>query len=444
MRLWLLVALLLPATAVAQEYRAPCADHHCTYFYPTAYYDHSGQDWNCSSLMYSGHRGSDYGVGSFPGMYAGRDLVAVADGTVIATNDGEFDECTTGNCEGGGGYGNYVKLQHADGRYTYYAHMRIWTVAVSTGQNVSCGQHLGQVGSSGYSTGPHIHFEVRESNGSSQSDPFDGPCSYPPSYWTDQGSHGGLPGTDCDGGGGGGTDADGDGYTTDGGDCDDGNASVHPGAHEAPDGVDNDCDGQVDEGTTNSDDDGDGYSEADGDCDDVHDDVYPGAPEIADHVDNDCDGHVDEGTNVHDDDGDGYSEMDGDCDDDNVHSYPGATEIGDGLDNDCDGEIDESMDPTDDDGDGYSEADGDCDDRNPEIYPGALEVEDGVDNDCDGHVDSPPDDGDDDDAWGDDDTSSPGDGGLDSEGCDCDQAGSASPWGIALLAGLVLALRRRA
>ncbi|MDP7111612.1 MAG: M23 family metallopeptidase, partial [Myxococcota bacterium] len=220
-RLLVLALLLPPCGALAQDYRMPCGDSDCGYFYPTSYYDHGGvQDWNCGSNSYSGHKGSDYGVGGFPGMYAGRDLVAAADGTVLATNDGEFDECQTGDCSGGGGYGNYVKLEHGDGKTTIYAHMRIWTVAVSAGQTVYCGQYLGQVGSSGYSTGPHIHFEVRESNGS-QSDPFDGPCSSPPDYWTDPGAYGAIPGTACDGGQGA-VDDDGDGYTEADGDCHDG------------------------------------------------------------------------------------------------------------------------------------------------------------------------------------------------------------------------------
>jgi hypothetical protein len=130
-------------------------------------------------------------------MDEGRAIVAAAEGTVVATNDGEYDRCSTGDCGGGGGFGNYVKIQHANGRYTYYAHLKQWTVAVATGQYVTCGTHLGYGGSAGNSTGPHVHFEVREFSGSS-SDPFDGSCSAPPTYWLDQGAYGGLPGGSCE------------------------------------------------------------------------------------------------------------------------------------------------------------------------------------------------------------------------------------------------------
>lgn len=187
------LALLVAATpAGAVDYRFPVADEHYSAFYPTAYMDEGGHDWACEDLYYTGHTGSDFGGGSWSGMDAGRNIVAAADGVVVATNDGEWDRCTTGDC----GEANYVILEHADARRTLYWHLKQWTVAVSVGQSVTCGTYLGQMGSSGYSFGPHLHFGVQESN-RNNGDPFDGPCSAPPSYWIAQGDHGGLPGNAC-------------------------------------------------------------------------------------------------------------------------------------------------------------------------------------------------------------------------------------------------------
>lgn len=192
------MALILWAAAWAQDYRFPTSAEDYGEYYPTAYVDHGGvTDWNCGNLSYSGHNGSDWGGGSWSGMDAGRDIVAAALGTVLATNDGEADDCSTGDCDGGSGFGNYVKLQHADGKVTYYAHMKTWSVAVAVGDTVTCGQKMGEMGSSGHSTGPHLHFEVRTSSGSS-TDPFEGGCAEPPSYWVDQGTYGELPALVCD------------------------------------------------------------------------------------------------------------------------------------------------------------------------------------------------------------------------------------------------------
>ena len=190
--------LIWPQISTAQSYRFPTSETHYDYFYPTAYYDHSGLDWACGSDTYSGHRGSDFGVGGFDGMDAGRDIVAAAGGSVLTAHDGEYDRCTSGACSGGGGFGNYVKLQHADGHQTIYAHMKEWSVTVSEGQWVECGEKLGEVGSSGYSTGPHLHFEVRDENESAL-DPFEGDCSDDESVWVEQGSYGSLPAPSCDG-----------------------------------------------------------------------------------------------------------------------------------------------------------------------------------------------------------------------------------------------------
>ena len=299
-----MIGWLLVAAAGAVPLSAPFGSADYGSYYPTAYYDHYGVDWACGSIRYSGHRGSDFGVGSWSGMDAGRDIAAAADGTVIAANDGEYDRCSSGACGGGGGYGNYVAVRHADGMVTYYAHMKKWSVAVSYGQTVSCGQKLGEVGSSGYSTGPHLHFEPR--SGSTRVDPFRGSCSSFGGSWISQGSHGGRPAISC-----GPADRDGDGYDETR-DCNDGNSRIHPGATEICDnGVDEDCDGvDGNSRTWYIDGDGDGFGAesvsvcgsrpagtvADGgDCDDSRASVSPAAEEVCDALDNDCDDEIDEG-----------------------------------------------------------------------------------------------------------------------------------------------------
>ena len=180
-------------------------------------------------------------------------------------------------------------------------------------------------------------------------------------------------------------DDDGDGYTEDEGDCNDGDAAVNPGTAEVDDnGIDDDCDGVTDSGATDVDE--DGYSERGGDCDDDDAATYPGAPEILDGKDNDCDGDIDNGTDAFDDDGDGWTELGGDCNDDDAAINPGATEVANWQDDDCNGDIDEGTEYADDDGDGFSEVGGDCDDGDPSRNPGEIDISgDGVDSDCDGN-----------------------------------------------------------
>ena len=195
------------------------------------------------------------------------------------------------------------------------------------------------------------------------------------------GCMGGKNSTDDTGGP---VDADGDGVFEES-DCDDDNANIYPGAAELCDGLDNNCDGSVDEDTATdattwyADADGDGYGDAstsatscdqppgfvdDGtDCDPTSGANYPGADEICDDEDNDCDGDIDEDSAIDaatwygDADSDGYGdsavsavsceqppgyvEDAGDCDDDNGNNHPEADEICDGFDNDCDDEVDE-------------------------------------------------------------------------------------------------------
>lgn len=88
------------------------------------------------------HTGADFGTrGATPPIYA------AADGVVI------------GASYTAGGYGNLVVIDHGNGITTYYAHMSF--IGVSTGQIVSKGQFIGRVGTTGNSTGNHLHFEIR-------------------------------------------------------------------------------------------------------------------------------------------------------------------------------------------------------------------------------------------------------------------------------------------
>ena len=79
----------------------------------------------------------------------GTPILASADGKVIVSRAGGYN----------GGYGTYVVISHANGTQTLYAHMSKDNVSV--GQSVEQGQVIGAVGSTGKSTGPHVHFEVR-------------------------------------------------------------------------------------------------------------------------------------------------------------------------------------------------------------------------------------------------------------------------------------------
>ncbi len=221
-------------------------------------------------------------------------------------------------------------------------------------------------------------------------------------------------------------DVDGDGFNAEE-DCDDSNGAIHPDADEVCDGLDNNCNGDVDEDSATdaptwyTDGDGDGYgddataspscaqpvgtSAMGGDCDDTDPTFHPGAREddCADPTDWNCDGSV----GYADVDGDGFAACD-DCDDAEATVNDDADETCNGIDDDCDGDTDDNATdaPTwygDSDGDtfggsqftatscvapdGYVATSDDCDDLDANTHPGAAESCDLADNDCDGDVD---------------------------------------------------------
>jgi hypothetical protein len=217
------------------------------------------------------------------------------------------------------------------------------------------------------------------------------------------------------------TDNDGDGVPAEE-DCDDNNASVFPGAAETCDGLDNNCDGSVDEGALSTfyvDADGDGYGDTaqpieaceapegasalGDDCDDEDAAFNPGASETDcdDPNDYNCDGS----TGFADGDGDGFAACQ-ECDDGDAAVNPDAAEVCDERDNNCDGATDEGVTSTfyqDRDADTYGDVDfpaeacsapsgytadsTDCDDDAGAVNPGATEVCNDLDDDCDALID---------------------------------------------------------
>jgi murein DD-endopeptidase MepM/ murein hydrolase activator NlpD len=139
-------------------------------------------DWDCTDFTYDGHRGHDIVLRSFGEQDVGVPIFAALDGTVIDRHDGEYDRNTALNP---GALANYVVLDHGGGHRTIYFHMRKNSVAVALNQVVKAGTQLGLAGSSGYSSGPHLHFES-QLNGIVY-EPYAGACqTNTPSRWLNQ------------------------------------------------------------------------------------------------------------------------------------------------------------------------------------------------------------------------------------------------------------------
>lgn len=234
------------------------------------------------------------------------------------------------------------------------------------------------------------------------------------------------------------------GYVLDATDCDDAKNSINPGKTEVCNGVDDDCEGGVDEGVKNTyfaDTDGDKYGNVlvttlacslpvgfvanSTDCDDTRALINPAATEVCNGADDDCDVAVDEGTLVtfyKDGDTDAYGDVNStakacaapagyvpsatDCNDGDKAVNPGAPEVCDGVDQDCDSVVDEGVKNTyyaDTDSDKYGDAKAtslacsapagyvvdntDCNDKQGTVNPAALEVCNGIDDNCDTKVD---------------------------------------------------------
>lgn len=151
------------------------------------YFDHdenapnSIEDYNCGTRTYdtdSGYNHQGIDIYTWPFSYKMMDddqaeIVAAAAGQIIDKRDGNYDR----NCDFSNGGWNAVYVMHADGSIAWYGHMKSGSLTEkAVGDTVAQGEYLGIIGSSGYSTGPHLHFEVYDGNGT-LIDPYAGDCN---------------------------------------------------------------------------------------------------------------------------------------------------------------------------------------------------------------------------------------------------------------------------
>ncbi len=155
------------------------------------YVDHNSaypnqlQDYNCGTRTYdtsSGYNHAGIDIFTWPfGWYQmdhnEAEVIAAAPGVIIAKSNGNYDR----NCAFNSSTWNAVYVQHIDGSVAWYGHLKNNSLtSKSIGQAVNAGEYLGVVGSSGNSTGPHLHFEVYNSS-NQLVDPYQGACNTWPS-----------------------------------------------------------------------------------------------------------------------------------------------------------------------------------------------------------------------------------------------------------------------
>jgi Peptidase family M23 len=195
--LWMVLVFFgMEAWSQAQSFRWPVSDSISRVNYGM---DHDGAaekvlDYQCGTKTYDGHRGTDIGAPRNTPVYAAKK------GWVQSRADGYGDGFL--GSQDGNGFGNHVVLFHDPDYNTIYGHFTSGTGIPLKNDTIECGERIGASGTSGNSSGPHMHFEIRlkvnKNNYYSGApvDPFSGACSTPVSYWTQLNSKG-VPVTQC-------------------------------------------------------------------------------------------------------------------------------------------------------------------------------------------------------------------------------------------------------
>lgn len=147
-------------------------------------------DYNCGARTYDlgsgyNHQGIDYYTWPFWWYKMDNnhvEVVAAAPGILIGKDDGNSDR----NCSFSGSSWNAAYVQHADGSEAWYGHLKNGSVtSKEIGSSIAVGEYLGIAGSSGSSTNPHLHLEIRDS-GNGVVEPYTGACQGNASWWASQ------------------------------------------------------------------------------------------------------------------------------------------------------------------------------------------------------------------------------------------------------------------
>ncbi len=160
-------------------------DHNPNYPNQLLDYNNGTRTYDLSSGY--NHQGTDFFLWPFSWFKMDNDeveVIAAADGIIIGKEDGYFDR----NCGFNSDNWNAVYVRNTDGSVMWYGHFKKNTTTnKSVGQNVSAGEYLGIVGSSGSSTAPHLHLEVYDAN-FNLIDPWAGPANttITSSWWVNQ------------------------------------------------------------------------------------------------------------------------------------------------------------------------------------------------------------------------------------------------------------------
>lgn len=164
-RAGLIIATLLTASPLAARDIALGWPLDCTLGescfiqnYPDADPGPGAVDFACGVLTYDAHKGVDISLNDLAAMARGHDVVTAAAGVVRAVRDGEPDNATP---RPGKECGNGVLIDHGGGWQSQYCHMKQGSIQVEVGARLPMGAMLGEVGLSGRTEFPHLHFALR-------------------------------------------------------------------------------------------------------------------------------------------------------------------------------------------------------------------------------------------------------------------------------------------